>query len=129
MAVYAEEFLLSLPINLNQQTTLIKDLCSLIYEKNGNIAVNEISESFNIYRQKLNALFKQEVQYTLKNFINLIRIRACLNHKFKNPDISLTEIGHQFGYFDQAHFIRSFKKACGVTPSDYVKNLGYSFQT
>lgn len=128
MAAYAEDFLLSLPIEMNLQNQLIKDICMLVYEKSGNITVNEISERFNIYRQKLNSVFKQEVKYTLKTFINLIRIRACLGYKIKNPEVSLTEIGHHFGYYDQAHFIRSFKKACGITPSEYVKKSGYSFQ-
>lgn len=128
MISHAEIFLLSLDVQMNERTALIKNICELIYEKSGNITVNEISETFNIYRQKLNAVFKEEVKYTLKNFINLIRIRACLNHKIHTPEVSLTEISYLFGYYDQAHFIRSFKKACGVTPSEYVKTPGYSFQ-
>lgn len=127
MVDHAEFFLLSLSIQPNKNVGLVKDICSLIYEKSGNITVNEIADRFNIYRQKLNALFKQEVKYTLKTFINNIRIRSCLAYKFKHPEISLTEIAYQFGFYDQAHFIRSFKKACGVTPSEYVKTPGYSF--
>lgn len=127
MAEYAEQFLLAIDIRPNKDTELIKNICQLIYLKQGNITVNEIAEQYNIYRQKLNALFKQEVKYTLKTFINNIRIRACLKYKLQNPEVLLTEIGHQFGYFDQAHFIRSFKSACGITPSEYVKTPGYSF--
>ncbi len=127
MVEYAEAFLLALPIVQNKETKLIKAICNLIYEKSGNITVSEIAETFNIYRQKLNQLFKKEVKYTLKTFINCVRTRACLSFKLKNPEISLTEIGLQFGYYDQAHFIRSFKNACGISPSEYVNNLGYSF--
>ena len=129
MADHAEQFLIAIDIRPNKDTELIKNICELIYLKQGNITVNEIAEQFNIYRQKLNALFKQEVKYTLKTFINYIRIRACLRYKLENPEILLTEIGHQFGYYDQAHFIRSFKTACGVTPSEYVKVRGYSFKS
>lgn len=129
MRDHAESFLSQLSIGLSQETELVKNICEVIYEKSGDISVNEIAETFSIYRQKLNALFKEQVKYTLKSFINYVRIRACLDYKLRNPDILLTQIGHKFGYFDQAHFIRSFKTACGVTPSEYVNTPGYSFQT
>ncbi len=129
MVNHAEQFLGSLSIHPNKNAELVKTICSHIYETSGNITVHEIADKMNIYRQKLNLLFKQEVKYTLKTFINNVRIRACLTFKFENPEISLTEIAYQFGYCDQAHFIRSFKNASGVSPSEYVKLRGYSFRT
>ncbi len=127
MIEHAERFLLSLTVpKKEEEVDVIKNICNLIYEKSGNITVQEISDKYGIYRQKLNAIFKKEVKYTLKTFINNIRIRSCLAHKFKNPNLTLTEIAHQYGFYDQAHFIRSFKKACGITPSEYVKSPGYS---
>jgi len=62
----AENFLLGLPIKQTEETNLIKNICLLIYERFGNITVNEIADEYKIYRQKLNQLFKQEVKYTLK---------------------------------------------------------------
>jgi len=93
------------------------------------LSVAEISEHFGVYRQKLNQSFKEQVKYTLKNFIDCVRIRACVKQKIQNPEISLTEIGYNFGYYDQAHFIRAFRNASGVSPSDYLKNPGYSART
>lgn len=127
MVDLVEEFLNGLSILPNKDVELIKNICSLIYERSGDITVKEIADTFNIYRQKLNALFKKEVKYTLKVFINNVRIRSCLAYKLSNPQISLTEIAYKFGFYDQAHFIHSFKNACGVSPSDYVKDPGYSF--
>lgn len=126
MVNHAEHYLLSLRIPHKKEVELIKNICILIYERSGHIEVNEIATRFNIYRQKLNALFKQEVKYTLKAFINNVRIRACLDYKFRNPHVSLTEISYYFGYFDQAHFNRSFRNACGIGPKDYVKEPGYT---
>ena len=127
MVSYAEQFLIALAIAPNKEVPLIKSVCELIYEKCGDITVSEIAEHFGVYRQKLNKLFKQEVKYTLKTFINNIRIRACLDYKLKHPETALTTIAYQFGFCDQAHFIHSFKKACGVSPSEYLKSPGYSF--
>lgn len=126
MVEYVEPYIISLNVIPNKEVDLVKDICNHIYEKSGNVSVNELAEKFSIYRQKLNALFKKEVKYTLKNFINNIRIRSCLAYKLKYPEMSLTEIAYQFEFYDQAHFIHSFKKACGVSPSEYVNNPGYS---
>lgn len=35
----------------------------------------------------------------------------------------LTEIGIENGYFDQSHFIRSFKEFADITPGYYYKNM------
>ncbi len=129
MVRHAEDFVTTIAVTPNKDVELIRKVCELIYQESGNITVADISDHFNIYRQKLSALFRQEVKYTIKKFINCVRIRACLSYKLKNPDISLTVIGHKYGFYDQAHFIRSFKSACGITPSEYVKTPGYSLHT
>ena len=127
MVDLAERFLNSLPIFHTKETKLIQNICGLIYAREGNITVGEIADEYDIYRQKLNRLFKQEVKYTLKTFINNVRIRSCLAYKLSNPEVSLTTIAYQFGFCDQPHFVHSFKRACGVSPSEYLKTPGYSF--
>ncbi len=106
MTQYAEEFLIAANIKPNKEVDLIRDVCKYIYENSGNVTVNELADRFNIYRQKLSALFRKEVKYTIKKFINCIRISACLKYKLKHPEMSLTEIGHKFGSFELPPFPR-----------------------
>jgi len=63
MIFYAEEFLLSLDIQMNERTTLVKNICDFIYKNSGNVTVNEIADQFDIYRQKLNTIFKQSFSF------------------------------------------------------------------
>ncbi|MES9991245.1 MAG: helix-turn-helix transcriptional regulator [Candidatus Thiodiazotropha sp.] len=43
----------------------------------------------------------------------------------RRQTINLTELAYQSGYFDQAHFIKDFKRYTGMTPGKYLKtNLG-----
>lgn len=39
----------------------------------------------------------------------------------RNLPISLTELAYRTGYFDQAHFIKDFKRYTGMTPGQYLK--------
>jgi AraC-like DNA-binding protein len=40
-----------------------------------------------------------------------------------DEDVTFTEIAHQLGYTDQAHFTRAFRRWAGVTPSWYRSEL------
>jgi AraC-like DNA-binding protein len=39
----------------------------------------------------------------------------------RRQPISLTELAYRSGYFDQAHFIKDFKRYTGMTPKQYLK--------
>ncbi|MBT3056070.1 MAG: helix-turn-helix transcriptional regulator [Candidatus Thiodiazotropha endolucinida] len=39
----------------------------------------------------------------------------------KRHSINLTELAYRSGYFDQAHFIKDFKRYTGMTPGQYLK--------
>ena len=43
--------------------------------------------------------------------------RLVLNHK----DVNFSIVAHDQDYYDQAHFIKEFKRFTGMTPSEYVK--------
>ena len=46
-----------------------------------------------------------------------MKIREAIKFKEENPDISPTELAHQFEYFDQSHFNRDIKRVTGVAPT------------
>ncbi|MEJ2622257.1 MAG: helix-turn-helix transcriptional regulator [Candidatus Thiodiazotropha sp.] len=39
----------------------------------------------------------------------------------KSQPINLTELAYHFGYFDQAHFIKDFRRYAGMTPGQYLR--------
>jgi len=101
---------------------LVKSICDHIVKQRGIISVNELSEHFDRSRQHLNKTFKQHVLYSLKKYITTVKILDLVKLKSNQPQISLTELAHQYSYFDQAHFIHDFKIVCGVTPSYFFEN-------
>jgi AraC-like DNA-binding protein len=40
---------------------------------------------------------------------------------------SLTQVGCECGYYDQAHFIGDFKAYAGMSPGEFAGTRGFSF--
>ncbi|WP_291726112.1 helix-turn-helix domain-containing protein [Bernardetia sp.] len=106
-----------------EEIRLVKSVCEKIYEKKGITSVQELAQQFELSRQTINKIFKNEVTYTLKKFIVIVRIMEVIKHKVRHHNLSFTELSYEFGYFDQAHFNNDFKRICGVSPSAFFKDL------
>lgn len=119
----AEQYMLPHLSKWNPSMELVREVCTFVYDKSGKVTVNELSEQFQRSRQYLGKVFKKEVMYSLKKFIITVRILDLVKYKAKHPNISLTQICYDYGYFDQSHFINDFKKVCGVKPLQFFNNL------
>lgn len=119
----AKKFITQIKPDFNEDMHLVKQVCEEIYERNGMVTVNQLSEKFGINRQLLNKIFKAHVNYTLKRSIIIVRIMSLAKFRINHPDLPLTEVALEFGYFDQAHFNYDFKRISGVSPSEFFKNL------
>lgn len=57
---------------------------------------------------------------TLGEYIRKLRIQKALG-MLKSPSLTMTEIALECGFFDQSHFIRTFKQIHGILPMSYRK--------
>lgn len=64
--------------------------------------------------------FKKAVGVTPKVLARIYRLGALLNAVDPDAAISWTELAHRFGFFDQAHFNREFRRFSGLSPSRYA---------
>ena len=101
----------------------VRTICEVIYRDRGMTSVQALSDHFGRSRQYMNRVFRQEVLYSLKQFILTARIMDLVKYRMRHPDISLTELCYRYDYFDQPHFNRDFKRICGVTPTHFFENL------
>lgn len=81
--------------------------------------IPEDLEGQGISRRTFERLFRQQTGITPNKFKMLRRIKQARYLIKSNPELPLTEVAIQCGYFDQAHFNRHFRQLVGLTPGKY----------
>lgn len=122
MVEHAESHLRQLAMPTDAYYEVGKKICKIIGTTNGVVNSRAIVSQFPFSRQKVNRLFLNQTKNSIKEYSVYVRIRALLDYKSKHQELSLTNIAYDFGYFDQSHFIKDFKKVTGVTPSKFLKS-------
>lgn len=116
-----ERIIGQLDVNKNKQK--IQQAVSYIeenYAKDLNMAVvsNYISMNYSLFSYS----FKQ---YTGSNFVNYLKDIRMKEAKrlLRETDMRIIEISQEVGYENEKHFMKIFKSSCGVSPSEYRKNM------
>ncbi len=70
-------------------------------------------------------MFKEKYDVSPKQYIQNLRIKKA-EDLLCSEYFSITSVAEMTGYASVYHFSRSFKKATGYTPTEYVKQFGIS---
>lgn len=85
---------------------------------NENVSLTELSNELNLHPVTISKSFPTHFHCTLGEYSRKIKIDkaiSLINHSHR----SLTEIALECGFFDQSHFIKTFKDVTGFTPKEY----------
>jgi len=83
--------------------------------------ISEIGSKLNCSQRTVERSFLRVTGLTLKQCQSMNRLEAILEYLYQREaeDIDWAQIAYQFGFSDQAHLIRYFKKIIGSTPEHY----------
>lgn len=115
-----ERFLLSQLRDI-QNDKLIAEAVKLIYQSSGSIRIKELNKQLFISQSPFEKRFRKVVGTTPKKFASIVRFNHLLGN-LKNAK-SLTDICYENNFFDQAHFIKDFKKFTGERPEQFKRSL------
>lgn len=88
-----------------------------ILSRKGNIDL-ETEMVAGLSPRQLRRKFNLYIGTTPKAFANVVRFQYILNAKPSKQSLKENKIYYDVGFYDQAHFIKSFKTFYGVTPSE-----------
>jgi AraC-like DNA-binding protein len=112
-----ESFLAS-QLQFSNTDLLVTTAIQKIYQSRGNIKMKWLAENLFISQSPFEKRFRKMVGSSPKKFASIVRLQSVLL-AFSSAK-SLTETAYEFGYFDQAHFIKDFKMFTGETPERYL---------
>jgi AraC-like DNA-binding protein len=116
-----EKYLLQLFDQLQFDSDLIqfeRYLSSTLLEKG---ALQDFNLSISISQKSFIHKFKKHYLLTPSEYIKLKKVNSAIELLQSNHSKKMVEIGLESGFYDQSHFIRLFKKFCGVTPKEFIK--------
>jgi AraC-like DNA-binding protein len=99
---------------------LVMTAVALIHKSNGLIRISELIDQLHISQAPLEKRFRKVIGASPKKFASIVRMRNAI--KNYDPKNSLTELGLQAGFYDQAHFIKEFKTFTGELPGSFLKS-------
>ena len=104
-----------------EENMLVSWLIHNIKEKKGHVIVGELIEKTGYSHRYADHVFKTNMGCSIKRFAGIERMQASIKYLLEERE---DEIYSELGYYDQAHFIKDFKKFTTVTPNSFKKDSG-----
>lgn len=114
------QYFLESHLQISTDTTLTK-AGKAMKEANGTIPVTQVAEAAHATVRTLERKFKQSSGHTIKDVSALMRFEQVRNQLWLNPDSNIAGLAHDFGYTDQSHLSREFKRYSGTTPAAFAR--------
>lgn len=102
-------------IKRTRMTNVMQKLVNEMEHEN----LTSLSEKLSRSKKTIIEAFNKMVGLSPQKFYMLKCICETIALLQKNEKIKLTELAHNQGFYDQAHFIRVFKAYTGVTPKEF----------
>ena len=101
----------------------VQAAAEMLYMQKGQFRMVELAEHCNLSSRQLQRQFQGAVGTSPKALARAIRFEEIRKRLMFDPDQNLTAIAHEFGYADQAHFIRDFKQFADRTPGEFAREM------
>ena len=118
-----EDFLIGMRLNALFGPEQVKAAARLLYRSKGQFRVAELADYCNLSVRQLQRQFDETTGVSPKTLGRIIRFEAIRNRLMCDPNSNLTDLAYEFGYTDQAHFIKDFKTFTDRTPGEYAIEL------
>lgn len=99
----------------------------LLVATGGCATIDALAERAGLGVRQFQRQFTRQVGLSPKLYARTVRFEAALTLHRRAPARSWTDIVHEAGYFDQAHFVRECRALTGAPPSRFIDDWGSSF--
>lgn len=105
----AEQLFLESAVRI-RHNSVVENVIKNMLQNKGASEIGEIAKEAFISTRQLERLFKDCVGITPKKLNNCIRYQFLWNEILRNPEFNMFDAVYKYGYADQSHLIREFKR-------------------
>lgn len=109
MISYTER-LLAWKVSFAKENEIVNGAVSRILDGKGSVEVADLAREAFVSGRHLERLFHQYVGITPKKLSNLVRYQFLWRDILYDPDLNILDAVHKYGYTDQSHLLREFKR-------------------
>lgn len=91
-----------------------------IYDAFGAVRVADLAEELDLSPRTLERQFAREVGVGAKTLARVVRFDEANLRIRHDPQVPMSELSFELGFFDQAHLIREFKALSSLTPGAFA---------
>ena len=88
-------------------------------EARGGASVEDMASAAGVSSRHLDRIFARHLGVPPKTLGTVLRFQRALASLMREPEGTLADVAASAGYFDQAHFIKDFKRMTGGVPRGY----------
>lgn len=105
--------------NTEKMPKWISIIHNLLHDRwNETLSLEDLSKAADVHPGTISYYFPKYFLCTLGTYMRKLKVERALQY-IKSSDKPLTDIAYECGFFDQSHFIRTFKEFTGLLPSVY----------
>lgn len=113
---HLQEFLVNL-LTKNSHPDEAVDYCvNQINYYRGQLSISSLAREAGLSNRQLLRRFNEQIGIPPKEFARVTKFIHSLNVLKNYPQMSLTEVAYESGYYDQAHFIHDYQEFAGYSP-------------
>lgn len=120
-----KEALIKMDIHLHNSLPDKEKLLSYIHQhiyEPPKVQVKQVASHFNIAPNYFSAYFKRNFDISYKEYLNNYRTKL-IEKRFANEGLTLKQIASEFGFTDESHLSKFFKKKTELSPGSFRKNM------
>ncbi len=106
-----------------KSSTILDTALTFIYSAQGKLCIEQgLAERLGVSSRQLNRIFAAHIGMSAKRFAQVVRLQNVCEYLADGTSRSLAASGI-YGYFDQAHLLKDFKKHLSAYPEAFFKRF------